>query len=75
MVIKEIRRYGPLREPTSSSCGGLGPLAEALFALWAKTSRFGPLYAIFLRTVITIVTFSSNLRNLREEIQKKNINN
>ena len=30
------RRYGPLRGPTSSSCGGLRPPAEAFFALRAK---------------------------------------
>ena len=30
------RRYGPLRGPTSSSCGGLRPSSEAFFALRAK---------------------------------------
>ena len=30
------RRYSPLRGPTSSSCGGLRPSAEAFFALRAK---------------------------------------
>ena len=30
------RRCGPLRGPSSSSCGGLHPSAEAFFALWAK---------------------------------------
>ena len=34
--LKETRRYGPLRGPTSSSCGGLQPSAEAFFALRAK---------------------------------------
>jgi hypothetical protein len=33
------RRYGPLRGPTSSSCGGLQPLAEAFFALRQKTKK------------------------------------
>ena len=33
--ITDTRRYLPLRGPTSSSCGGLRPLAEAFFALRA----------------------------------------
>ena len=35
-----IRRYGQLRGPTSSSCGGLWPLAEGFFALRAKKWLF-----------------------------------
>ena len=39
------RRYGPLRGPTSSSCGGLRPLAEAFFALSGKKRAF---YAVLV---------------------------
>ena len=35
-ILMHTRRYGPLRGPTSSSCGGLRPSAEAFFALRAK---------------------------------------
>ena len=34
--ILSTRRYSPLRGPTSNSCGGLRPSAEAFFALRAK---------------------------------------
>ena len=33
------RRYGPLSGPTSSSCGGLRPLAEAFFAKAFREKR------------------------------------
>ena len=41
------RRYGPLRGLTSSSCGGLRPLAEAFFALWAKKELIMLFWPIF----------------------------
>ena len=34
--LNKTRRYGPLRGPTSTSCGGLWPSVEAFFALRAK---------------------------------------
>ena len=60
------RRYGPLRGPTSSSCGGLRPSAEAFFALRAKKGLillFCPIFGDFWCPVVTLVTFSSNLSN------------
>ena len=38
VLLNSTRRYGPLRGPSSSSCGGLRPSADAvfLFALRAK---------------------------------------
>ena len=39
-IIQVTKRYGPLRGPTSSSCGGLRPSAEACFALRAKKELF-----------------------------------
>ena len=36
----QTSRCGPLRGPSSSSCGGLWPSAEAFFALWAKKRSF-----------------------------------
>ena len=42
------RRYGPLRGPTSSSCGGLGPSAEAVFALRAKIGLIMLFWLIFV---------------------------
>ena len=38
--IHHTRRYGPLLGPTSSSCGGLWPLAEVFLALWAKKRAY-----------------------------------
>ena len=48
IVIYETKRYGPLRGPTSSSCGGLRPRFFLLF-LWKKEliMLFCPFYAIF----------------------------
>ena len=36
LMIVITRRYGPLRGPTSSSCGGLRPSDDVFFALRAK---------------------------------------
>ena len=68
--ITHTRRYGPLRGPTSSSCGLLRPLAEAFFALRAKKGLFYAVLAHFWCPVVTMVTFSSNISN--NEKQKKN---
>ena len=71
------RRYGPLREPTSSSCGGLRPLAEVFFALRAKEELimlFWAIFGIFWCPVVTLVTFSINLSNFeRIPPPKKNV--
>ena len=67
LVFMKTRRYGPLRGPTSSSCGGLWPLAEAFFALWAKKELFmlfWPIFGNFWCPVVTMVTFSSNHGNI-----------
>ena len=64
----KTRRYGPLFGPTSSSCGWLQPLAEAFFALWAKKELimlFWPILGHFWCPIVTLVTFSSNLSDLR----------
>ena len=50
------RKYGPLRGPTFSSCGGLRPLDEAFFALRA--------------TKKLIKTFSSNLSKFERNPKK-----
>ena len=67
------RRYGG---PTSSSCGGLQPLAEAFFALWAQKEPimlFWLIFGNFWYPVVTLVTFSSNLSNFeRNPPPKKN---
>ena len=74
------RRYGPLGGPTSSSCGGLRPSAEAFLALRAKKEPimlFWPIFGNFWCTVVTLVTFISNISNFEnnpkktEQIQKK----
>ena len=66
------RRYGPLRGPTSSSCGGLRP---RLFFLPKKElfMLFWPIFGNFWCPVVTMVTFSSNLINF-ERNQKKTKN-
>ena len=63
------RRYGSLRGPTSSVHGGLRPLTEAFFAIWAKKELimlFWPIFGHFWRPVVTLVTFSSKLSNLEK---------
>ena len=66
--IRQIRRYSPPRRLTSSSCGGLQPLAEAFFAVQAKKELWMLLWLItdhFWCSVVTSVTSSSNLSNLK----------
>ena len=59
------RRYGPLHGPTSSSCGGLRPLAKVFVALPAgkKRAYFAvlPIFGHFWCSLVTLITFSSNL--------------
>ena len=72
-VLNVTRRYGPLYGPTSSSCGGLWPLAEAFIALRAKKEvimLFWPIFGIFLCPVLTLVTFSSNINNFERNSKK-----
>ena len=60
-ILVNTRRYGPLRGPTSSSCGGLWPSAEAFFALHAVIMLFWPIFGNFWCPVVTLVTLSSNI--------------
>ena len=39
LSFRMTRRYGPLRGPPVSSCGGLWPSAKAFSALWDKSSK------------------------------------
>ena len=43
----KTRRYGPLSGPTSSSCRGLQPLAEAYFAFGAQNELIMLFWLIF----------------------------
>ena len=73
LVFTSTRRYGPLRGPTSSSCGELWPSAEAFLALRARKELFMlfcTFFGDFWCSVVTVVTFSSNLNNF-ERNQKK----
>ena len=54
------KKYGPLRGPTFSSCGGLRPTATAFFAFWCPA--------------VTFVTNSSTLSNFEKNSQKQNPN-
>ena len=68
-LVKETRRYGPLPGPTSSSCGGLRPSAEAFFTLRAKKellTLFVPILGHFLCSVATSVMLSNNLSNFEK---------
>ena len=77
IVIVDTRGYSPLRELTSSSCGGLRPSAEAFFALRGKKELiilFWTTFGNFWCPVVTLVTFSSNISNnnqKKKKIQKK----
>ena len=57
------RRYGP----TSSSCGELQLSAEAKKELLCC---FGPFFGNFWCSVVTLVTFSNNLRNFERNLKK-----
>ena len=62
--IGNTRRYGPLREPTTSSCRGL----------WAKQNPimlFWPILGHFCCSVATLENFNSNLNNFEEKNPKK----
>ena len=68
-AVDDTRRYGPLCGPTSSSCGGLQPSAEAFFALRAKKELimlFWLIFGNFWCPVVALVTFSSNLSNFEK---------
>ena len=70
------KRYSPLRGLTSSSCGGLQPLAKAFFPLRAKTEFFTPFVLIlsnFWCSVMTSIIFSSNLSNFEKNKTLKNL--
>ena len=58
-TVTTTRRYCPLRGPTSGSCRGLQPSAEAFFALWAQKRAY---YAVFTHFWHFLVS-SSNLGN------------
>ena len=58
-ILKTTRRYGPLRRPTSSSCGGLRPSAGAFLALWAKKELLMLFWPIFGKFLVS----NSNLGN------------
>ena len=63
------RRYGPIRGPTSSSFGGLWPLAECFFCPSGKKDLIMLSWQIlghFWCPVVTMVTFSSNLTNFKK---------
>ena len=57
------RRYGPLCGPPSGFCGGLWPLSEVFFAFQAKMGIILLVFAHVWGSVVTKVTFSSNLKN------------
>ena len=68
---KTTRRYGPLCGPTSSSCGGLRPLAEAFFGQKKELIMlFWPIFGNFWCPVVTLVTFSSNISNNTKKTKK-----
>ena len=74
---KETRRYGPLRGPTSSSCGGLHPSSEAFFALLEKRTYYAVLahFRPFWSSVVTLVTFTRNLNDSDKiNVNKLNLN-
>ena len=64
------RWYGPLRGPTSSSCGCLRPM---FFFLQKKSLLccFGQFFTFFLCPVVALVNFSSNLSNFERNSKKE----
>ena len=65
------RTYGPLRGPTSSSCGGLWP--RAFCALRGKKGLimlFWPIFGNFWCPVVTLVTFIVTLVSLKGTAKK-----
>ena len=72
----QTRRFSPLCGPSSSSCGGLQPLAKAFFLLRAK-KEFFRLFVLILSyfwcSVVTSIIFSSNLSNFEKNKTLKNL--
>ena len=60
-VVTDTRRWSPLRGPTSGSCGGLRPSAEAFFALRTKKAYYAVLVH-FWCPVVTLVTLKKILK-------------
>ena len=70
------RRYSPIGGLTPSSGVELWPLAEAFFALLAKTellTLFVLILGHFRCSVVTSVTFSSDLSNFEKNKRNKKI--
>ena len=59
LMITTTRRYGPLRGPTSSSCGGLRPSTEGFFSPSGKKRAYYAVLAHFWQFFVS----SSNLGN------------
>ena len=60
--------------PTSSSCGGLRPLAQTFMAVGQKTEfimLFWPILGYFWCSVVPLVTFSSNFSNFKKNNKSK----
>ena len=57
--LQTTRRYGPLRGPNSSSCGGLRPSAEA-----KKSKKFQKIQKF--KKVQKIQEIQKNLKNLKK---------
>ena len=65
------RRYGPICGPTSSSCGRLQPSAKAFSCTSSNKKNFVFCFDLvvdhFWCSVVTLVTFSSNLSNFQKD--------
>ena len=71
-ISQYTRRYSQLRGPTSSSCGGLRPWLFLPFGQKIDLIMlFWPNFGNFWCSVVTIVTFSSNLSNFETKKSPK----
>ena len=61
-----LKNSGPLRGPTSTSCGGLRPLDQAFFALLAKKRAYHAVLARFMQFLLS----GSNLSNFEKNFKK-----
>ena len=69
-IFSQTRRYGTLRRPTYSSCGGLRPSAEGFFCpSGKKTNHYAFFWANFRQFLFPVVTLVT-LKRI-QKVQKK----
>ena len=69
------RRYGPLRRPTSSSCGGLRTSAKVFFCPAGKKKKLSCFFGKFLAILVSSSKLSNFKKNTKNSKNLKNTKN